>query len=171
LLLGRILDCYSKIKNANNLPPAVKINSPIRDETVEVDIKDKNLEIVGSATDDGEVSAVYVKIDDGDWLPAEGTANWAYEWKNPKPGLHVVYVKANDGTQDSPIQSAEFFVKITGSESNLIFGMQPMVIAGIAVCAGVAVGIVAFWQKNRLGLIVKKLKERFTNANNSNEKE
>jgi ABC-type lipoprotein release transport system permease subunit len=62
-------------------------------------------------------------------------------------------------------------VKITGSESNLIFGMQPMVIAGIAVCAGVAVGIVAFWQKNRLGLIVKKLKERFTNANNSNEKE
>ena len=156
------LDCYSKIKNANNLPPAVKINSPIRDEIVKVDIKDKKVEILGSATDDGGVSAVYVKIDDADWLTAEGTANWVYKWKNPKPGLHIIYAKANDGSQDSPVQTAEFFIKITGSETNLIFGMQPVVIAGVAICAGVAVGIVSFWQKPRLGQMLKKLKERFT---------
>ncbi len=151
------LDCYMNIKNAINLPPAVKINTPIRDAIVSTDINDREVEIFGSASDDGGVAAVMVQIDGGEWMPAQGTANWNFEWKNAKPGRHVVSAKATDGTLDSPVQSAEFYVNITGTESNLIFGMQPTVIAGIAAAAVVAVGIVAFWQRRKIAPFMNKL--------------
>ncbi|WP_309080730.1 molybdopterin-dependent oxidoreductase [Zhihengliuella sp.] len=59
------------------------------------------------------ISAVEVKIDDGDWVPAELAAaanedtwrQWSFAWDDASPGRHEVSVRATDG--DGVLQTSD----------------------------------------------------------------
>jgi hypothetical protein len=58
----------------------------------------------GIAWTQGKVAKVEVKVDDGEWAPAELEANqaphtwafWSYEWKQPAAGEHRIVSRATD---------------------------------------------------------------------------
>jgi len=54
------------------MPPQVVIVSPGWDQR----INQKAWTVTGTATDDVEVAAVQVQLNDGPWLPASGLTNW-----------------------------------------------------------------------------------------------
>ena len=59
------------------------------------------------------VRAVEVRIDEGDWQPADlgaGYSNdtwrlWSFAWQATQPGLHTITVRATDNT--SAVQTSE----------------------------------------------------------------
>jgi len=67
--------------------------------------KDRNL---NSAT----VQFVEVKIDNGSWQLANGTASWSFEWDTTTVdnGWHTIYVRAFDGVDYSEIKSVDVYV-------------------------------------------------------------
>lgn len=83
-------------KGENNTPPIVEILQPSNGSIVK-----GNLEINGKAWDvDGdEIIKVEIRIDEGEWHPANGTNEWKYsiDTKNLDNGLHRIYARAYDG--------------------------------------------------------------------------
>ncbi|MEW5760629.1 MAG: PKD domain-containing protein, partial [Candidatus Thermoplasmatota archaeon] len=76
-----------------NKAPLIKITSPINGSKVS-----GNVMVFGSASDDKKVSKVEIRIDNGDWVRAEGEKSWYYIWntKNVEEGAHYIYAKATD---------------------------------------------------------------------------
>jgi len=79
-----------------NKPPNCRITYPGRNAVV-----DNIITITGTAYDvDGEIKKVYIQIDDGEYIVAEGRENWSYKWdtKQVQDGEHVIIGIAWDGT-------------------------------------------------------------------------
>ena len=81
-----------------NHPPACAITSP-----GEGDILSGVVEIRGAANDPDpgqEVTAVYVKVDSGEWTRANGTAAWSYRWDSSAgpAGAHTIRARSHDGS-------------------------------------------------------------------------
>lgn len=76
------------------LPPTVDITSPYNGQIV-----NGTTMITGTASDtDGYVFLVEVKIDDGNWVVANGANNWEYSWDTHtvEDGNHTIYARSLD---------------------------------------------------------------------------
>jgi hypothetical protein len=73
--------------------PRVSIVTPAGGATTQ-----GTLEVTGTATDNVRVKRVSVRIDDGSYLPADGTTSWstAFDSASYVDGVHTVKVKAVD---------------------------------------------------------------------------
>jgi hypothetical protein len=88
-----------------NHPPACVITSPGKDDRV-----GGTVVIKGAANDPDagqEISAVYVKIDSGEWAAAAGTTDWSYKWdtNTTTDGPHTIRARSYDGAAYSAEQS------------------------------------------------------------------
>ncbi|HEX08259.1 MAG TPA: hypothetical protein ENG38_00435 [Thermoplasmatales archaeon] len=84
---------------SENQAPTVSITYPIDGATVSGIVN-----ITGTASDpDGSVTAVFVKIGDGNWVAANGTTAWYYIWDtlNFDNGKHVISAYAIDNRRKS----------------------------------------------------------------------
>jgi hypothetical protein len=82
-----------------NEPPTVAIISPSEGQEVSDDVA-----IQGFADDtDGTVQAVKIKIDEDEWIEAEGTFSWSWTWYTTEAdnGQHTIYAMSFDGTDYS----------------------------------------------------------------------
>ncbi len=96
------------------IPPRLFVKYPIQNCYVS-----DTITITGSTDDlDGFVKHVYVKIDDGEWMEAEGTDNWEYEWDTTSvpDGTHKITVVAVD---DTGLNSACRYVNVKVSNAPL----------------------------------------------------
>lgn len=89
-------------------PPTVDIGSPSEGETV-----------TGTVTVTGTASApsssldrVEVRIDDGDWQAATGTADWSFDWdtKGVVDGRHTIHARSFDGAVYSDVATVNVTV-------------------------------------------------------------
>ena len=91
------------VEFVGGLPLTVDITYPNAGQTVFGYVN-----ITGTAYDaNGNLSAVYVKIDNGSWQLANGTTNWYYGWNTTliSEGEHIIYAKSYDGTNYSEIKN------------------------------------------------------------------
>ncbi len=104
---GIFSGCLGQQNQVQNRPPSVMILSPQNGAKV------SNMVIVqGDASDpDGNTTLrnVQVKIDEGDWNSANGTAQWNFRWitNNVQNGAHQISVRSWDGSSYSNIVSIE----------------------------------------------------------------
>ena len=87
----------------NLIPPVITIASPDDNEEVQ-----GTIEITGSAhhpQGDGKLKWVLVKIDDNDWVSADGTSDWSYTWNTAtvEDGEHYIRAVTSDGNLESRI--------------------------------------------------------------------
>ncbi len=106
----------------NNWYPLVSIESPSLFAVLFNDI----VTISGTASDqDGNQNLVKVeiKIDDGEWITAQGTTSWSYEWDTTslKGGFYTISARSYDGTDYSTIATKKVFVRYCNvAEFNLL---------------------------------------------------
>jgi sugar lactone lactonase YvrE len=60
--------------------------------------------VAGGCTTEYIIDSVEIKLDDGAWIPAEGTNTWHLQLKNVKPGLHTVSMKARSGVYTTVVE-------------------------------------------------------------------
>ena len=95
--------CFEKEGPLNEMP-SVEIEYPRSGATV------SNLVMIsGSATDpdgDDTIIQVEVKIDDGEWNIADGTAKWSFDWRTYEndDGVYSIFVRSWDGIVYSETQ-------------------------------------------------------------------
>ena len=90
-------------------PPEVTVTT----SSLEMNIGE-NLTIEGTVTDDmSNILWVSYRIDDGEWIRANGTTEWSFviEDLNLSKGEHTLEVKAYDGISESTIAILTFTVK------------------------------------------------------------
>lgn len=109
-------------EEVGNLPPTVAISYPENGDTV-----NGYITMTGEAHDpdgDEEIQWVKVKIDNGNWLDANGTNYWNFDWDSTKvsDGSHAVSAKAYDGLAESNIASVQFSVRneVPGKAPDLV---------------------------------------------------
>jgi len=76
--------------------------------------------VTGTAKDtDGEVERVEVRIDDGPWIPANGTTTWIHEWDTTDvpEGGHTIHARSYDGEDYSDVATVSVFVGKTHVDS------------------------------------------------------
>jgi hypothetical protein len=88
-----------------NHPPACTITFPGESSTLSGVVV-----IKGAANDPDagqDVTAVFVRIDSGEWVRANGTADWSYRWdtNGTTDGAHTIRARSYDGTDYSAEQS------------------------------------------------------------------
>lgn len=90
-----------------NPPPEATITDPAEAEAVGGKVK-----IKGTASDDGDVVRVEVRIDGGEWQEVDGTTDWSYEVDTGKmdEGNHTVMVRSFDGDKYSEPETVTFVV-------------------------------------------------------------
>jgi len=89
--------------------PTVSITSPENGEEIGGVIS-----ITGTAEDnDGAIQRIEIKIDDQEWMTADGLENWDYEWnsRNSDNGLHTISARSFDGESYSEISTITVFTK------------------------------------------------------------
>ena len=72
------------------------------------------ISITGAAEDiDGAIQQIEIKIDDQQWMTADGLENWNYEWdsRNSDNGLHTISARSYDGESYSEISTITVFTK------------------------------------------------------------
>jgi hypothetical protein len=76
----------------------------------------------GTSTTD--IIQIQVKIDDGSWIPATGTADWYYDWNtNPySDGPHTIYVRGYNGTAYTDVELVNVVVDNTPPTTDLAIG-------------------------------------------------
>jgi len=114
LFLPLFTGCLEETPEKNH-PPIISILYPSNNQKVKDIIK-----ITGTAEDqDGnnEIKLVEIKINGSDWIEAEGTTVWSYDWVTYKSGEGIVplYVRCFDGTDYSEI--VEFSVNVDNAIS------------------------------------------------------
>jgi len=102
LLLPLFSGCLEDTPEKNH-PPEINISYPLNNQKVS-DIE----KITGSASDpdgDEQVKKVEVKINGSEWVEAEGTTTWSYDWVTyrSQEGIVPIYVRSWDGTDYSNI--------------------------------------------------------------------
>jgi hypothetical protein len=105
---------YDPVK-AMNLPPTVRIISPING----TDVTDM-VHLTGSASDDVEVTAVYLRVDEGPWSRVNGTTSWSQilQLTELPEGWLTFNAKAFDGTLSSRYDTINLFVNRSTTTSN-----------------------------------------------------
>ncbi|OYT61119.1 hypothetical protein B6U81_03780 [Thermoplasmatales archaeon ex4484_30] len=122
-----------------NQPPTVTITSPLNNSTVSGIVN-----IQGTASDDGTVQRVEIKIDSGLWMTATGTTSWSYSWNTTlvSNGNHTIYARSYDGTNYSSIVSVAIIVNniLPNHKPNvdIIFPLDGAVVKGIITIHGTA---------------------------------
>ncbi|KAA0001479.1 MAG: hypothetical protein FE048_05385 [Thermoplasmata archaeon] len=104
-----------------NHPSVVTITSPVNGSIVSGIIT-----IYGKASDedgDESITKVEVKIDDGEWIIANGTTSWSYSWDTTSVanGDYTIQVRAYDGHEYSSIASITVTVKNERKEKDNIW--------------------------------------------------
>jgi len=86
------------VTGVDDLPPTVSIASP-----PEGAIVSGTVDISGTASDETAVVSVKLKIDNGPWMTADGTANWTFSWNTTTVvnGTYTITVMAADGNHTS----------------------------------------------------------------------
>jgi hypothetical protein len=89
-----------------DLMPNVGILKPVNNTIVE-----RNVQVEGWATDDKEITYVEIKINDGDWIRADGSTNWKYRINDYQldEGWNVISARAYDGSHYSDNKASRFF--------------------------------------------------------------
>jgi len=95
--------------------PKLTISSPGNGETV-----NETIVISGTAhhpEGDGRLKWVIVKIDDDDWIEADGIVAWSFEWDTTQvgDGVHNISAVCSDGTRQSAIKTV--FVNVKNNET------------------------------------------------------
>ena len=125
-----------------NHPPTIEIRSP------EDGVKASSvLRVAGSAIDDGnEVEWVRFQVDTGEWMEAEGTAQWNLDIKTKDlvPGTHQINVKGYDGNSESDVQSVSFIVP--EPENDGLSSVLAIVVIGAALVI-IAVVVVLYFRR------------------------
>ncbi len=88
---------YTLKTNDDDEAPSCSIESPVNNSSFP---ETATIKISGNASDpDGSVQEVEVKIDRGNWIPANGTASWNYtlDLSNLSLGQHHIFARAYDG--------------------------------------------------------------------------
>ncbi|MCX7955417.1 MAG: Ig-like domain-containing protein [Bacteroidales bacterium] len=102
----------SVVYNTPNLPPVVNITYPSNGTSV----TSASINVTGTAQDqDGSITIVQVKLNNGNWENATGTTTWS-KTLTLVPGTNVIYAKAQDNSGN---WSQEAFVTITYTTQNL----------------------------------------------------
>ena len=124
-----------------NQKPTVSITSPENDDSYK--LSDENIEIIGSATDDNEVTLVEIRIDSGSWISAIGTDSWTYslQLKDLTAGEHIIYARAYDGQYYSEISQVKIEIDSGSKSKDDEIEMEIIAIPAIIL---VAIGIFAF---------------------------
>ena len=100
---GELLDYHNftfTVINVND-PPELTIISPDNDTTVKW-----NLTITGTASDiDSEIESVEIRLDNGDWLLADGTTEWSFTFNTTElvNGRHNISVRVTDGELNTTV--------------------------------------------------------------------
>jgi hypothetical protein len=97
-----------------NHPPDIYINTPA-DGSIVVG----TVSVTGNASDPDAgdaVTTVWVKIDDGSWTSASGTAGWSYSWQTSQvqDGIHSIKARSTDGEANSSDASVTVTVQNHG---------------------------------------------------------
>ena len=92
------------------IPPVLTIENPLEDELI-----NGTVEISGSAhhpKGDGNLKWTLVKIDDDDWITADGTSDWSYTWDTTsvEDGEHVIRAVTSDGKLSSGVDKITVLV-------------------------------------------------------------
>jgi len=106
-----VIDLY-----INNCPPECTIKKPFANSKLKDVIR-----VSGSSSDDClEIEQVDLKIDNGEWVLAQGTDIWSYEWntENIGDGEHVIYVRAFDGYLYSDFLNESISVKVNNNSTD-----------------------------------------------------
>jgi parallel beta-helix repeat protein len=105
----------------NNQLPQITIITPIDGEVV-LD----NVLIEGIASDiDGNdtLEKVQVRINNGEWLDANGTNTWSYHWHNLSPDMDeesfILYARAWDGHNYSLLDQITLFLESGGNQNDI----------------------------------------------------
>jgi len=121
-----------------NVPPEVVISSPENGTTV-ADM----LIITGRADDvDSPVDSVKVRVDEGEWMNAEGTDVWSIELntRDLKPGVYRLEVYATDNEADSDIVTISFIKPKDADDNDTIMPFIYMILIALII---ISVGTVA----------------------------
>ncbi len=126
-----IEDLYEYLDNS---PPTLEITSPKDGDLIEA-----GLVVRGTASDEGSVESVLVRLDDGEWETANGTESWSLVVPEDRlvDGPHTIEAKAFDGSR----YSEAYVIEIEYVELNPeAFEPWPMVILMVLI-VGVAVTV------------------------------
>jgi fibronectin type 3 domain-containing protein len=124
-----------------NRPPTVTIISPSEGSI----IKD-TFEILGTAGDnDGTIHRVEIKIDNENWVRAEGTTSWSYEWDTTSlpDGMYTITARAFDGVQYS--QEINITIEVNNPEEKTQPSEEPWIWVLIIIVAIVLVLVFVIW--------------------------
>lgn len=96
-----------------NQPPVVSFTYPYENQIVSNIVK-----ITGTATDpdgDDQIEKVEVRINTSEWVEAEGTTTWSYDWVTyrTQDGEVAIYARAWDGSEYSDIVEISVIVQNT----------------------------------------------------------
>jgi parallel beta-helix repeat protein len=91
-----------------NDPPTCSITSPTPMERLS-----EVVVITGHADDDAGVLLVEISLDGGQWMIANGTTSWSYEWDTTSIALDLVFISARsyDGEFYSSVADVEVWVE------------------------------------------------------------
>jgi hypothetical protein len=97
-------DLCIKAYAENLYPPTLAVNSPFAEEK----FCDAVIQVNGTTDDiNNDVSVVEIRLNGGDWQPANGTVNWTANI-NLIPGINTIDVRATDDADlESNIQTVE----------------------------------------------------------------
>ncbi|MCI0497421.1 MAG: Ig-like domain-containing protein, partial [Thermoplasmata archaeon] len=104
---------FDEGSGAGNIRPFCAILEPDEGDTVGGDYT-----VTGNASDeDGFVTNVWVRIDDGTWQVATGTTQWSYEWNTSRSGdgNHTILARSYD---NEGAVSLIAFVNVTVDNTN-----------------------------------------------------
>jgi hypothetical protein len=109
-----IIALFEPIRPSNEFP-TVMITSPSDGANVSGVVS-----IQGTAYDDNAIEKVEVRIDEGEWIHANGNISWSYAWNtaNISNGFHTIQSRGYDG---------EFYSKIVSITVNVFRNHKPYV--------------------------------------------
>ena len=114
-----ISGCIDEGNNENN-KPEIELSYPQNGFTISGVVK-----IFGTANDldeDDDIVKVEININDSEWIVAEGTNNWSYDWGtyNIKDGPYKIFIRCWDGEEYSDIIEITVIVKIDNKNNNAV---------------------------------------------------
>ncbi len=135
------LKAYYGLQNVPNTPPYVTIAGPSTGTPLEAD--SGTVLLAGTAFDTASVSKVEVRIDNGSWRKAEGTANWQYRWNvRGLSGNHTVEVRSTDGTSFSPSESRTYEISPSAAKART---QSYLWMGGVAVALAAFLALAGAW--------------------------
>ena len=133
---------FSLVVYQRDLPPMVKITTPDDNEHIESD----KIWVSGTAEDDSEVTAVYIRWGEGEWTLCSGTTVWSFNISVGESDEEstTIEVRSWDGSNYSEIDSVN--VTIDKFELNISSGW---LITGAIVVIVIVIGVIYYLKKYR----------------------